>query len=128
MLRPRTALGRDRRSKAQMARLKPLRRDFFVRSVHVVAPDLIGATLLFKGVGGVIVEVEAYHHTDPAAHSFGGRTNSSAQSGDGQWLFYRSLGPVGNRTVLGQNISGEFTAGRFPSSGKFKQWIEIEAV
>lgn len=51
-----------------------------------------------------------------------------AQSGDGQWLFYRSLAPVGNRTVLGQNISGEFTAGRFPSSGKFKQWIEIEAV
>jgi hypothetical protein len=51
-----------------------------------------------------------------------------AQSGDGQWLFYRSLGPAGNRTVLGQNIAGEFTAGRFPSSGKFKQWIEIEAV
>ena len=51
-----------------------------------------------------------------------------AQSGDDQWLFYRSLGPAGNRTVLGQNISGEFTAGRFPSSGKFKQWIEIEAV
>ena len=51
-----------------------------------------------------------------------------AQSGDGQWLFYRSLAPAGNRTVLGQNISGEFTAGRFPSSGKFKQWIEIEAV
>ena len=47
---------------------------------------------------------------------------------DGQWLFYRSLGPAGNRTVLGQNIAGEFTAGRFPSSGKFKQWIEIEAV
>jgi len=57
-----------------MARLKPLRRDFFVRSVHAVAPDLIGATLLFKGVGGLIVEVEAYHQTDPAAHSFGGRS------------------------------------------------------
>ncbi len=51
-----------------------------------------------------------------------------AQSGNGQWLFYRSLGPVGNRTVLGQNISSEFTAGPFPSSGKFKEWIEIEAV
>ncbi len=47
-----------------------LRRDFFARSVHEVAPDLIGATLLVKGVGGVIVEVEAYHHTDPAAHSY----------------------------------------------------------
>ena len=50
----------------------PIRRSFFARSVHAVAPDLIGATLLFDGVGGMIVEVEAYHHTDPAAHSFGG--------------------------------------------------------
>jgi DNA-3-methyladenine glycosylase len=51
-----------------------LRRTFFARDVLTVAPDLIGATLLFKGVGGVIVEVEAYHHTDPAAHSYRGRT------------------------------------------------------
>ena len=55
-----------------------LRRRFFARSVHAVAPDLIGATLLFRGVGGVIVEVEAYHHTDPAAHSFGGPTERNA--------------------------------------------------
>lgn len=53
---------------------KPLQRVFFARSVHEVAPDLIGATLLVDGVGGVIVEVEAYHHTDPAAHSFRGPT------------------------------------------------------
>ena len=57
-----------------MARSALLRRDFFARSVHAVAPDLIGATLLFKGAGGVIVEVEAYHHTDPAAHSYRGPT------------------------------------------------------
>jgi DNA-3-methyladenine glycosylase len=55
-----------------------IRRDFFTRSVHAVAPDLIGATLLFKGVGGRIVEVEAYHHTDPAAHSYGGPTERNA--------------------------------------------------
>jgi hypothetical protein len=49
------------------------------------------------------------------------------QSGSDQWLFYRSLGAAGNRTVLGQNIAGEFCAGRFRSTGKFDDWIEIEA-
>ena len=39
-----------------------LRRSFFARSVHRVAPELVGATLLVDGVGGRIVEVEAYHH------------------------------------------------------------------
>src|SRR3978361_1785430 len=53
---------------------KPLKRAFFGRSVHEIAPALIGATLLVDGVGGIIVEVEAYHHTEPAAHSFRGPT------------------------------------------------------
>jgi DNA-3-methyladenine glycosylase len=53
---------------------KPLKRAFFARSVLEVAPDLIGATLLVNGVGGIIVEVEAYHHTEPAAHSYRGPT------------------------------------------------------
>jgi DNA-3-methyladenine glycosylase len=53
---------------------KPLKRAFFDRSVHEVAPDLIGATFLVNGIGGIIVEVEAYHHTDPAAHSYNGPT------------------------------------------------------
>src|SRR5260370_28685049 len=53
---------------------KRLKRAFFARSVHEVAPDLIGATLLVDGVGGIIVAVEAYQHTDPAAHSFRGPT------------------------------------------------------
>jgi DNA-3-methyladenine glycosylase len=77
-----------------MARIKPLPRSFFARSVHTVAPDLIGATLLFKGVGGVIVEVEAYHQTDPAAHSFGGRTERNAVmfGPPGYAYVYRSYG------------------------------------
>jgi len=61
-----------------MARRARLTRAFFDRSVHEVAPELIGATLLVDGVGGTIVEVEAYDHEDPAAHGFGGRTARNA--------------------------------------------------
>jgi DNA-3-methyladenine glycosylase len=71
-----------------------LTRSFFDRSVHNVAPELIGATLLVDGVGGVIVEVEAYHHTDPAAHSYGGRTERNAVmfGPPGAAYVYRSYG------------------------------------
>src|SRR4051812_3456073 len=71
-----------------------LGRDFFNRSVHKVAPDLIGATFLFNNVGGEIVEVEAYHHTDPAAHSYGGRTprNAVMFGPPGYVYVYRSYG------------------------------------
>ncbi len=71
-----------------------LTRSFFDRSVHKVAPELIGATLLVDGVGGVIVEVEAYHHTDPAAHSYRGRTERNAVmfGPPGAAYVYRSYG------------------------------------
>jgi DNA-3-methyladenine glycosylase len=77
-----------------MPRPRHLHQDFFARSVHEVAPDLIGATLLFKGAGGVIVEVEAYHHTDPAAHSYRGRTERNAVmfGAPGFAYVYRSYG------------------------------------
>jgi DNA-3-methyladenine glycosylase len=61
-----------------MALPPKIRRGFFDRSVHKIAPDLIGVTLLVDGVGGLIVEVEAYRHTDPASHSYVGLTQRNA--------------------------------------------------
>jgi DNA-3-methyladenine glycosylase len=77
-----------------MPRTKQLKPAFFARSVHHVAPELIGATLLVEGVGGTIIEVEAYHHTDPAAHSFGGMTERNAVmfGPPGHAYVYRSYG------------------------------------
>jgi DNA-3-methyladenine glycosylase len=71
-----------------------LRKSFFDRSVHAVAPELIGATFLFGGAGGIITEVEAYHHTDPAAHSYNGQTPRNAvMFGPAGYVYvYRSYG------------------------------------
>ena len=71
-----------------------LDRDFFARSVHEVAPELLGVTLLVDGVGGPIVEVEAYDSEDPAAHGFRGRTerNASMFGPPGHAYVYRSYG------------------------------------
>src|SRR3954467_11014109 len=65
------------------------------RSPHEVAPELIGAQLYVHGVGGVIVEVEAYDHEDPAAHGFGNRRterNASMFLRGGHAYVYRSYG------------------------------------
>ena len=74
--------------------MTPLGRDFFARSVHTVAPELLGVTLLVDGVGGPIVEVEAYDADDPAAHGFRGKTdrNASMFGPPGHAYVYRSYG------------------------------------
>ncbi len=71
-----------------------LTRAFFARPVHEVAPELIGATLLCDGVGGVIVEVEAYDQDDPASHAFPGMrpTTVSMFGPPGHAYVYRSYG------------------------------------
>ncbi|MEO6607246.1 MAG: DNA-3-methyladenine glycosylase [Aestuariivirga sp.] len=67
---------------------------FFDRPPPQVAKDLIGVALLFNGVGGIIVETEAYHPEDEASHSFRGQTkrNSSMFGPSGFSYIYLSYG------------------------------------
>jgi DNA-3-methyladenine glycosylase len=74
--------------------MPPLTEAFFDRDVHEVARELVGATLLVDGVGGTIVEVEAYDREDPASHGYRGQTprNVSMFGPAGRAYVYRSYG------------------------------------
>jgi DNA-3-methyladenine glycosylase len=65
------------------------------RPVLEVAPELLGAELYVDGVGGVVVEVEAYHHEDPASHGHLNRRtarNAAMFLRGGHAYVYRSYG------------------------------------
>jgi DNA-3-methyladenine glycosylase len=71
-----------------------IERAFFDRPVLEVAHDLVGCTVRHAGAAGVIVETEAYHHSEPACHAYVGLTarTSTLFGPPGIAYVYRSYG------------------------------------
>ena len=67
---------------------------FYARAVVAVAHELIGCLVSHDGCAGVIVETEAYHHSEPACHAFVGLTERTRVlfGAPGRAYVYRSYG------------------------------------
>ena len=68
--------------------------EFFAQPAADVARGLLGAELLVEGMGGIVVETEAYTREGPASHSFAGKIlrNASMFGPIGRAYVYRSYG------------------------------------
>ncbi|WP_375404252.1 DNA-3-methyladenine glycosylase [uncultured Sphingomonas sp.] len=82
--------------------------DFYAQPILDLSRALIGCELLVDGVGGMIVEVEAYEASDPASHSFAGPTarNRAMFGPCGRAYVYRSYGMHWCLNVVGGRAPG----------------------